>query len=159
MHIHRFAPLYPPFWSPHPCMPVPVSTCILVCLSRVCTVRSKHVPVHVVSSLRLFHYSCVSLPPPFSPDSGTRWEARPYQQSIVIRAILLVNNVLACPQYRAGAKPRGNASPDRDGAATTPLPTPDEVAVRIQQILHSGTRHARSSARARACWAPALSQM
>jgi hypothetical protein len=33
---------------------------------------------------------------------GTRWEAREYQQSIVIRAILLVNNILACPQYRAG---------------------------------------------------------
>ena len=61
-----------------------------------------------------------------------RWEARAYQQSIVIRAILLVNNVLACPQYRAGSKPRGHSSPDnKDGAPTSPLPTPDEVAARI----------------------------
>jgi hypothetical protein len=77
--------------------------------------------------------------------AGTRWEAKKYQQSIVIRAILFVNNVLACPQYRAGAKPRVRQhSPDQkeggvEGNPSNPqLPTPDQVASRIKQILHDG---------------------
>ena len=54
--------------------------------------------------------------------SGTAWQAKMYQQRIVIRAILFVNNVLAAPQYRAGAKPRGTLSPDKDGGSQAPLP-------------------------------------
>jgi hypothetical protein len=67
--------------------------------------------------------------------AGTSWQARRYQQRIVIRAILFVNNVLAAPQYRAGAKPRGGSSPDKDGEARAPLPTPDAIAARIKDIL------------------------
>ena len=77
--------------------------------------------------------------------AGTRWAAQPYQQRIIVRAIMFVINVLASPHYRAGAKPRGGGgggfSPDREDARA-PLPTPDEVAARIAAILGEGAvRH------------------
>ena len=43
-----------------------------------------------------------------------------------------------CVYVYIGSKPRGNASPDKDGEAVTPLPTPDEVAQRIRTVLHAG---------------------
>ena len=110
----------------HTHMCVCVCVCVCVCayihIQYVC-IRHTYIHTHI----HTYVYVCIH-----HMYKNKRWEARAYQQSIVIRAILLVNNVLACPQYRAGSKPRGHSSPDnKDGAPTSPLPTPDEVAARI----------------------------